>query len=193
MDIQKIIKEDILRILYEEGEGISPKELDEGIDAPYNSILKSIEELCLEKLIEYSSNQILNLTPKGRVKAKEIYKKHLVIENYYIGNKTKTNAHNIAHLLEHYISKEVILNLNLINSFKNQGIPLLETIVGHEYFITDLKIYIGDKLFERLASMDIYPGKKIVVSAILSKCIILEIGNKKIAIDKDIANQIRAY
>jgi Mn-dependent DtxR family transcriptional regulator len=193
MDIQRLIKEDILRILYEEGEGISPKELDEGIDAPYNSILKSIEELCLEKLIEYSSNQILNLTPKGRVKAKEIYEKHLVIENYYIENKTKTNAHNIAHLLEHYISKEVILNLNLINSFKNQGIPLLETIVGHEYFITDLKIYIGDKLFERLASMDIYPGKKIVVSAILSNCIILEIGNKKIAIDKDIANQIRAY
>jgi len=193
MDTQRIIKEDILRILYEEGERVLPKELFEKIDAPDKEVLNAIEELISEGLIEYSSSKALKLTPKGKIKGKDIFEKHIVIENYFIENRTEARAHNIAHILEHYISEEVILNLKLINSYKNQGIPLLNSSVGFEYFITDIGFNIGDNIFERLASMDIYPGKKIIVSTILPNCIILGMGNKKVAIDKSIAKEVKVY
>ena len=193
MDIQRIIKEDILRILYEEKNDISQKELYEKINVPQKAISNAINELFSEKLIEYSLNEIIKLSSKGKIKGKNIFEKYIVIENYFIENKTKTKAHNIAHILEHYISKEVILNFKLINSFKNQGVTLLKTTVGYEYFITDIGLNIDDNIFERLASMDLYPGKKIIISAILPNCIILGIGNKKIAIDKNIANEIKVY
>ena len=193
MDIQKIIKEDILRILYEEGEGIFPKELFEKIIAPDKEVLNAIEELISEELIENSSDKAIKYTPKGKIKGEEIFKKHIVIENYFIENRTEAKAHSIAHILEHYISEEVILNLKLIDSYKNQGIPLLNSDAGYEYFITDIGFNIGDNIFERLASMDIYPGKKIIVSTILQNCIILGIGNKKVAIDKSIAKEVKVY
>lgn len=44
----------------------------------------------------------------GKEKANNILTKHLFLENYFMRVKNGIDAHEIAHILEHYISEEVI-------------------------------------------------------------------------------------
>ena len=108
--ILKIVKEDILRILGEERSRVSLEILKEEIKVSLSFIYEAIEELEREGLIQ-SQQSFFRLTDKGEENAKEILKKHLVFENYFKKTRTENEAHKVAHILEHYVSEEVLNNI----------------------------------------------------------------------------------
>jgi Mn-dependent DtxR family transcriptional regulator len=187
--IIKIVKEDILRILSERKRNISLEILKEGIKVSLSFIYEAIEELEREGLIQ-SQQSFFTLTKKGEENAKEILKKHLIFENYFKKTRTKNEAHKIAHILEHYVSEEVLNNIKKLSTFKEEGIYLTKLKPHKKGLITN--IVISDNgLFERVVSMGIVPGEKVMIVSEGSNAIIIKIKNKKFALDKDIARKIK--
>ena len=186
-DTLKIVKEDILRILGEEKEKITAKSTKPEVNASDRYISKAVEELEKEGLI--SRNKFISLTEKGEENAKDIVKKHLVIENYFRETKNERNAHKAAHILEHYISKEVIDNLKKLSTFKN-GIPLTDLELDKEGMVTDI-VFPDPGVFERVVSMGIFPGEKIRIVNKIPDGVIVKIKNKKIALNNDLAKKIK--
>ena len=186
--VLKIIKGDILRILGERKGKVLLDIIKEEIKASYSYISEAIEELEKEDLIQ-SQQGFLQLTEKGKEKAEEILRKHLVVENYFKRTKNEEEAHEVAHVLEHYISEEVIKNIKELSTFKGKGILLTASGVYRELLIVDITIP-DKKLFERMASMGIFLGEKIKIINKIPNGIIVEIKNKKFALDKDIAKEI---
>ena len=176
-----------MRILGEEKEKITAKSTKPEVNASDLYISKAIEELEKEGLI--SRNKFISLTEKGEENAKDIVKKHLVIENYFRETKNERNAHKAAHILEHYISKEVIDNLKKLSTFKN-GIPLTDLEFDKEGMVTDI-VFPDHGVFERVVSMGIFPGEKIRVINKIPDVIIVKIKNKKIVLNKDLAKRIK--
>jgi len=115
-ELMKIVKEDILRIPGETEKGECTieeikKEVNVSSDYLSNTVLQLETGLFIIK-----SNGSLSLTEKGWTAAKEIVKKHQVIENYFKSIKKGNEAHKIVHLLEHHIYMEVIDNINASSS-----------------------------------------------------------------------------
>ena len=186
-DTLKIVKEDILRILGEEKEKITAESTKSEVNASDLYISKAVEELEKEGLI--SRNRFISLTEKGEENAKDIVKKHLVIEDYF-KEKNERNAHKAAHILEHYISKEVIDNLKKLSTFKKEGIPLTDLELDKEGMITDI-VFPDHGVFERVVSMGIFPGEKIRIVNKIPGGIIIKIKNKKIVLNKYLAKKIK--
>ena len=151
-------------------------------------ISRAVKELEKEALIIIQENFIL-LTEKGQAKAGDIVKKHIILEDYFKKTRSEREAHEIAHTLEHYVSKEVIDNIKKLSTLKKRGVPLAGIEVNEGGIITDL-IFFDPGLFERVVSVGIFPGERIRIANKISTSIIVNIGNKKIALDKDIANGI---
>lgn len=192
INIVKIVKEDVLRILQEQKEKkASVKFIDSEIDVSDLFLQKAIDELKKENLI-FSKNYIL-LTEKGGNKAKKIARKHLVLEKYFKETRTGKEAHKMAHILEHYVSEQVIRNIKKLSTFKgkNIGAILTKLKLNAEYLISDIIIPRGG-LFERIVSMGIFPGENIKVINKISNGVVVKIKNKKIALDKNIAKKIKA-
>ena len=187
-DTLKIVKEDILRILGEEKEKITAKSTKPEVNASDRYISKAVEELEKEGLI--SRNKFISLTEKGEENARDIVKKHLVIENYFRETKNERNAHKAAHILEHYISKEVIDNLKKLSTFKNENIPLTDLELDKEGMVTDI-VFPDHGVFERVVSMGIFPGEKIRIVNKIPDGIIVKIKNKKIVLNNDLAKKIK--
>ncbi len=185
--ILKIVKEDILRILAENNNKVIEKSLKPHIKVSDYFIDKAIIEMVRDKLIS-SSGQFMELTGGGKIKAGNILKKHLVIEKYFEDLKSKKEAHRISNLIEHYISEEVMENLEKLSTFKEKGASLVKFDKG-ECFITD--IISSNELFERLISMGIFPGEKIKIIRDLPNGLIFSIRNKKVFISDEIAKSIR--
>jgi len=185
-DILTIVKEDILRILGEE-EGIVPVDSirDElkVLDDYVSNAVKSLEN---ENLILIEDN-FIKLTQSGEVKAKEILKYHLILENYFKETKSSAEAHEISHILEHYISKEVIDNIKKLTTLKGKGTPLIE-FNQRRGMISDISVGIG--LFDRIISMGIYPGEEITVVNKTPSGVIFKVKNKKFFFNKEIAKKI---
>lgn len=189
IEILKIIKEDILRILSER-EKTTFNILEEKIKASRSFILKAIQKLEDENLIQ-KENSFLKLTAIGKEKGENILRKHLAIENYFKKSTTEKEAHEKANLLEHYISEEVINNIKELSTFKGKEIVPLTNIELHkDRLITDISIS-DDELFERIISMGIVPGEKIKMINKIPDGVIVKIENKKFAIDKQIAKHIK--
>jgi len=190
-DILKIVKEDILRCLGEEKTGISLESIRAEINVSNIFISKAVEELEKGSLIKLCNN-FISLTKKGKKNAKDIVKKHLVIENYFKETKNEIGAHKAAHILEHYVSKEVIENIKKLSTFKHKSIPLTEFEIDKEGMITDI-IFSDYGVFERIVSMGIFPGEKIKITNSISNNIIINVDNKKIVMSKDMARGIKVY
>lgn len=189
-DILKIVKEDILRIIGEENEEkISIESIKSEINASDPFISKAVEELERESLIKHH-NSFISLTKKGEEDAKDILKRHLVIEDYFKETKNKKDAHKIAHILEHYVSKEVINNVKKLSTFKGEGVPLREFEINREGVITDI-VFSDYGVFERIVSMGIFPGEKIMLTNKIKNGVVVKVKNKKFALDKDIAKEIK--
>jgi Mn-dependent DtxR family transcriptional regulator len=189
IEILKIIKEDILRILSER-EKTTFNILEEKIKASRSFILKAIQKLEDENLIQ-KENSFLKLTAIGKEKGENILRKHLAIENYFKKSTTEKEAHEKANLLEHYISEEVINNIKELSTFKGKEIVPLTNIELHkDRLITDISIS-DDELFERIISMGIVPGEKIKMINKIPDGVIVKIENKKFAIDKQITKHIK--
>ena len=188
-NILKIVKEDILRILGEEKRRISLEILKEEIKVSLSFINEAIEELEREGLIK-SQQIFFTLTEEGEEKARDILKKHLVFEDYFKKTRTENEAHKIAHILEHYVSEEVLNNIKKLSTFKEEGIYLTKLKLRKKGLITN--IVISDNgLFERVVSMGIVPGEEVMITSGVSNTIIIKIKNKKFALDKDIARKIK--
>jgi len=190
LNILEIVKEDILRILGEkEDKKILLKSIKSEIKVSNTFIFRAIGELKRETLIQFKESFIL-LTKKGQDKAKNIIEKHLLIEDYFKKTRSKEEAHKIAHILEHYISEEVINNIKKLSTLKGKGIPLTKFRLNKATLITDV-VFKNSELFERIVSMGMPPGERIIVRSEIPNAIIVETKNKKFALGKNLAKRIR--
>ena len=188
--ILEIVKEDVLRILGErDSKKTSLEFLKSEIEVSDFFIFTAVEKLEKENLIKPEENFIL-LTQKGKEAAENIIKKHFIIKNYFKETKSERRAHEIAHILEHYISEEVVKNIEKLSTFREKGISLTELGLQEESLITDIAIP-DNELFERIVSMGMVPGEKIRVTNEISGSIIVKVKNKKFALDKNIAKEIK--
>jgi len=190
LDILKIVKEDILRILSEQEEKVTLGVIKLEIKASNSFIFKTIRSLEEDNLIEVEDTFII-LTKKGRKEAKSITKKHNLLENYLKETRNEREAHQAAHLLEHYVSEEVINNIKKLSTFKKEGFPLTKFQLHTKGIITDISLS-DYGLFERIISMGMFLGEKITITGEIPHVIIVKINNKKFALDKNIAKEIRA-
>ena len=174
-NILKIVKEDILRILSERKGKVSLDIVKEEIKVSYSFVSEAIEELKKRGLIQ-SQQSFFRLTEKSKENAKDILKKHLVFEDYFKKTRTEEEAHKIAHILEHYVSKEVLNNIKKLSTFKKEGIYLTKLKLSKKGLITNIMIS-GNGLFERMVSMGIVPGEEIMVTDEVSNAIIIKIKN----------------
>ncbi len=187
-DILWIVKDDILRILGEREDEVSLRSIRMNINVSPSFLSKTIDILEEENLVEVEKG-FIRLTKNGRVEAEDIVKKHLVLENYFKESRSEREAHQTAHLLEHYVSEEVINNIKKLFTLKKDGILLINFGLNNEGLISDI-VFSDYKLFERLVSMGILPGEKIEITNKISSGLIVKINNKKFFMDKKIAKEI---
>jgi len=187
-DILKIVKEDILRLLAEEAGNKSPlKFVKSEINASSSLMSEAIKELDEENLIQVGQDSVA-LTKQGQNRASSILEKHLTIERYLEKTRSKGEAHEAAHVLEHYISQEVIDNIKELSTLGKEGIPLTEFKFNTEGIITDIKPP-DFRLFERLISMGIVPGGRIKITNRIGHTTIATV-NRVFAIGEDVAQGI---
>ena len=188
-DSLKKVKEDILRIVGERKRNVSVEIITEEIKDSSAVVYQAIKELENEGLIK-SQQGFLKLTGKNKEKADDILRKHLALEDYFKRTKTGREAHEIAHILEHYISQEVLYKLQSLSTLKKQSFPLTDLNPGEQGIISDFT-FSDYGLFERIISMGIFPGEKIRMINRIPDGIIIKIENKKFVLDKDIAKEIK--
>jgi Mn-dependent DtxR family transcriptional regulator/Fe2+ transport system protein FeoA len=189
-DILKIVEEDIMRILYERHRQTLLKILESEIQVAHPLVARALEELEKNRLVTIHDDAIA-LTQLGQKNAKEIYERHSVIENYLAKTRSKTEAHTTAHILEHYVSGEVVNNLKKLATLKIEGVPLTEFKLNRSGMITD--IALSDyRLFERIVSMGIFLGERVTMTNKIPQGIVVKLKNKKFALDKNIAEAIKA-
>lgn len=192
-DILKIVKEDILEVVGRNNKKTPLKfmKLEVTVSHPFVSkAIKELEEKGLIKVISEKKSGIeyIQLTEEGQARSNDIIKKHSVLERYFKERRSEKEAIEATNILEHYISTEVVNTIKKLSTFKKKGIPLTE-FKQEEGLIADIGLNI--KLFERVVSMGIYPGEKIRIIDKIPNAIIVEIKNKKLALDKDIAKEIK--
>ena len=189
INILKIIKEDVLRIIAENRTKVTFSILKEKIIASSSCIEKAITELKKEELIR-SQKDFFELTDKGARKAKDILKKHLSYEQYFKNTRSEKEAHEMAHILEHYVSEEVIHNIKKLTTLKEKGTSLTDFKLDKKGLITDI-MTSDNGLFERMVSMGILPGENIIVTNIVLNTMIVKLKSKKFALNKNIAKNIK--
>jgi Mn-dependent DtxR family transcriptional regulator/Fe2+ transport system protein FeoA len=188
-DLLKIVKEDALRILGEMKKKVSSKSLRRKIKVSPAFISEAIESLEKEDMISVE-NGFVELTKSGQDEAKDLIEKHLVLENYFKATRSEREAHRAAHLLEHYVSGQVIDNIKRMSTLKREGVPLIQFGLNREGLITDI-LFSDYKLFERMISMGILPGEVLEVTHMIPSGVVVRTSNKKIVLDKTIAKEIK--
>ena len=189
VDVLRIIKEDILRIMGETKRArISLSSIKEEINASDFYISKAISALEDESLIK-SEKDFIKITEKGQKKAENIAKRHLSIENYFRKTRSIDKAHRVTDILEHYISEEVANNITELSTLKGSGVPLIKLEINKECIIADIMLE-DSKLLERIISMGIFPGERIKVMSETSNAVIVKVKGKKIALDREIAKGV---
>jgi len=184
-----MVKEDILRLLIEISERIKVETIKDEIKVAHPFISKALEELERDGLINIQE-KFISLTELGQEKAKTILEKHLVLEDYFKKTKSTIDAHIAAHILEHYVSRKVIDNIKKLSTLKKEGVPLTKFKLNKEGLITDIT-FSDYRLFERIVSMGIFLGEKIKITNEISHGVVVKIRNKKFALDKIIAEEIK--
>ena len=192
-EVLRIVKEDILEVLGRENKKILLKFMKLEINVSKFFVSRAVSELEKEDLIKLSlekkyGKQYIQLTKRGQNRAKDIVKKHLVLEEYFKKRMGKKEAIRATNALEHYISAEVVDVIKKLSTFKKKGVSLTE-FKKEEGLITDINFSIG--LFERLISMGIHPGGRIKIINRIQNGVIVKIKNKKFVLDKNVAKEIK--
>jgi len=81
-NVLKRVKEDALRILGEKKEKVSLKSMKAEINVSLTFMSEAIKTLEEEGLISVEK-EFIRLTKNGLAEAKDIVKKHLILENYF--------------------------------------------------------------------------------------------------------------
>jgi len=70
---------------------------------------------------------------------KSILEKYYVLGNYFEKTRSKIEAQSAAHILEHYVSGEVINNIKKLSILKMEGVPLMKlefkSRLDHRYHV----------------------------------------------------------
>jgi len=164
--------------------------MEDEIKVAHPLISKALEELERDDLIAIQEN-FISLTELGQENAKNILDKHFVLEDYLEKTGSKIGAHTAANILEHYVSGEVINNIKKLSTLKKEGVPLTKLELNKEGMITDIT-FSDHGLFERVVSMGVFLGEKVIVTNEIPDGIVVKIKNKKFAMDKNIAKEIKA-
>ena len=188
-DVLKVVKEDVLRILCERSKRTSLEIIKDEIKVAHALISEALEELERDDLIAIQEN-LISLTELGQENAKNILDRHFVLEDYFEKTGSKIEAHTAAHILEHYVSGEVINNIKKLSTLKMEGVPLTKFELNEEGVITDIT-FSDYRLFERIVSMGIFLGEKIIITNEISHGVVVKIRNKKFALDRIIAEEIK--
>ena len=188
-DTLRIVKEDILRILAEKTRGKGSLEsVKSGVKVSNSFISQASRELEEEGLIQAGEDSI-GLTQKGQASAQSILEKHLAFERYLGRTRGEGEAHEAAHILEHYVSQEVTDNIKRLSTLKKEGIPLTEFEFNREGIISNIS-FSDPTLFERIVSMGIVPGERIKMTGKIGHAVIVDVA-KRFALDEDIAQGIK--
>ena len=187
-DTLRIAKEDILRILAGKTGKKSPLEFVKSeMKASSSFISEAVKELAEENLIQVAKDSV-GLTKQGQDSANSMLEKYLATERYLKKARSEGEAHEAAHILEHYISQEVIDNIKKLSTLKKKGIPLTEFRLNREGIITNIT-FPDSTLFERVVSMGIVPGEGIKITNRIGHTIIANV-NGSFALNEDIARGI---
>lgn len=189
-DVLRIVKEDILRTISEEkNKKISIKFIKSEIKVSNFFASQAINELKKDNLIQIE-RRFIGLTELGRKEAEDILKKHLVLENYFKKTRNQEEAHQAAHILEHYISEEVIDNIKKLSTLARESMPLTGLELNTKSMIGDI-VFSDYELLERIVSMGIFPGEEIKITNKIPHTFIINIRNKKFALSESIAKGIK--
>lgn len=187
-DRLRIATEDILRILAEQpGKETQLQHLKAEMGPSCALQAEAIAQLEHEGLIRVAED-IARLTPAGEHVAGGILQNHITLEQYLRRGREGTEAHEAAHVLEHYVSRQVVKNITQLEALKDRGVPLTEFGFHREGMVRDIS-FPASSLFERVVSMGIVPGQRIVVVNRTGDTFIVNAGGK-FAVDEHIAREI---
>lgn len=192
LDILKIVKEDILEVVGRENKRIPLEFMQLEVAVSKSFVSRAVKELEQEGLIRFyldtgTSKEYIGLTEEGKVKANVIIEKHSILEKYLKERRSEEEAIKATHIIEHYVSSEVIENIKKLSTLKRKSVSLIE-FEQEKGLIADINPNI--ELFERLISMGICPGETIRIAGKIPGGIVIEINNKKFVLAKEIAKEI---
>ena len=180
--------EDVLKFVFEgkneKNLNILLREFLSKINGNPNRILKRLVRQGLIK----SNNNSFSLTSVGKQIAEEIYDRHIEIEHFIKRRKMACDAHEMAHILEHKLSKDTIKSIIKISELKNNGKRLNEFLLP---FGTIVDVNLPDcKVWTKIISMGIFPSQKIHIIERSVNTFLIEVKKSRIAIDRTIAEGI---
>lgn len=201
----------ILRLT--EGEGVAKTtELAQFMDVSPASVSEMIKVLANEGLVTYEKYKGVSLTEEGLQYARQIRKKHHVLERFLIDylNIDYQTAHAEACKMEHAISDDSAIKMCHMMGTKVDSdcqscktpckaasdgkvvvVPMNNMCQGESGKITYVKSEDSD-VVKKLISMGFVPGRDVVIESILSDGgpRIVKMGNVSMALDYTLASNV---
>ncbi|BDC35477.1 MAG: metal-dependent transcriptional regulator [Candidatus Methanoliparum thermophilum] len=204
-------EEEYLEAMYdlmEEGERLSTKNISERLDVSMASTSEMVKKLSKKGFLDYKRYKNIELTNKGFKKAKELKRKHRLLETFLSTILKRKEIHNEACELEHAISRESTDALCKYLSCPTEcpdgkTIPkcddkncddcftsMLDSLeIGQKAKIIDF--LCGKKAKMRLNELGLVPGNYIeVINKISTGPVKIKVKQSEIAIGKGLAKKI---
>ena len=183
MNWLRLLIDDILRFTREKNRPVSIKEIMEETNSSKIEVMDAIKEMEKEGLARYKEK--VSLTKKGEEMANEMYERHVTIEKFFGG----TEAHEIAHSLEHFLGKEDIELMKDTLTRKKESLEKFEE--GEKGVIVAFAIN-DPKIISRLIGAGLAPMTPFMLEKKRSNEMIILAHNKVIALDKALGKKIYA-
>jgi Mn-dependent DtxR family transcriptional regulator/Fe2+ transport system protein FeoA len=190
-DVFKMYKEDLLRAILEFGKEngeADTKDLLDDMGGEQRLFEQAALDLEKENLITKNGTRIV-LTPEGREAAEKIYAKHRFIEEHFSAVFNESDVHILAHALEHCVSDSLLAKMRGELALIGEALNLSDLKTGEQ--ATILALAVSDKkLFSRLLGIGLSPRSKVRIFEKLQDHLVIEVEDRKIALDTLIANKI---
>lgn len=126
MEITPTVEDYLKTIFYlqKDREAVSTSSLAQNLQIKDASVSAMIKKLASNNYINYCSHRGVNLTTSGRNIALNITRKHRLIEIYLNEklNVSSDKVHTEAEKLEHYVSEDIMKNIEIILGEREFGI-----------------------------------------------------------------------
>ncbi len=201
----------ILRLAGEHGT-VKTTELAKFMDVTPASVTGMLKVLYREGLVDYQRYQGVSLTEAGLQKAKDLRRKHHIMERFLtdVLEIDHKDAHDQACAVEHSISDDAankmcrMMGTKVDEDCTTCKNPCSNSVVTVDECTTVSEMKQGDvrkishlssedgTIIRKLISMGFVPGREVELSASVSDkgARIIKIGNTVIALDKDMASAI---
>ena len=119
--------EDYLKTIFylqKDREAVSTSSLAEKLRIKDASVTAMIKKLAIHNYLNYSSHRGVNLTDSGKNIALSIIRKHRILEIYLNEklNVSSDKVHGEAEKLEHYVSEDIMKNIERVLGKREFGI-----------------------------------------------------------------------